>query len=92
MYMDFDQHHMESHGHGQFERMGPGLLPPLHLMYCANPSDSGKVHSSVKQRWLQGDEEVRAAMREVAECAVKGRWVWVGWEGRRTRDRLQSEI
>ncbi len=37
-----------------------GVLPPLFLAYSAFPKDSGKVHSPVKQRWLEGDKEVGA--------------------------------
>ncbi len=36
----------------------PALLPPLFLAYCPDPKDSGKVHSPVKQRWLDGDVTV----------------------------------
>jgi hypothetical protein len=38
-------------------------LPPFWLGYLANPSDSGKIHKNVKQLWLEGDAEVRAAMK-----------------------------
>lgn len=71
--MDFDQQHMEAHGCGVYESLDPALLPRLWLIYCDNPSDSGRVHSTVKQRWLAGDTAVREGMNKVAECAEKGR-------------------
>ncbi len=33
-----------------------------------------QVHSSVRQRWQDGDREVHDAMRELAEIARQGRW------------------
>ena len=33
-------------------------LPPLWLAYVADPSDSGKIHSTVRKQSLAGDEEV----------------------------------
>ena len=71
--MDFSKDLMSSQGHGAYVPLNPELLPRLWLIYCHNPSDSGKVHSTVKQRWLAGDEQVVDAMQEVAECAEEGR-------------------
>ena len=34
---------MEKLGHGIYTPMDINLLPPLHLIYAENPSDSGKV-------------------------------------------------
>ena len=31
----------------------------LFLVYVADPSDSGKIHSDVKQRWLANDPQVK---------------------------------
>ena len=53
--------------------MDPGLLPRLHIMYAQCPSDSGKVHSDVKKRWLNGDKEVQGAMEELAGIVDAGR-------------------
>lgn len=73
VYMDFDKGHMDELGHGLYTPMDVNLLPPLHLIYAENPSDSGKVHSSVRQRWLDGDEFIISKMKEVAKIAVEGR-------------------
>lgn len=56
--MDFDKEYMEKNGHGKYEQLDVSLLPKLWLAYVADPDDSGKVHSKVKQRFLNGDEEV----------------------------------
>ena len=34
---------MDKMGHGMYTPMDTSLLPPLHLIYAENPSDSGKV-------------------------------------------------
>ncbi|KAK9675406.1 hypothetical protein RND81_11G005600 [Saponaria officinalis] len=73
VFMDFSKIHMDKLGHGIYTPMDVSLLPPLYLIYAENPSDSGKVHSTVKQRWINGDELIRSTMNEVANVAVEGR-------------------
>ncbi|GER41308.1 GHMP kinase family protein [Striga asiatica] len=73
VYMDFNKKHMEEFGHGEYIAMDVDLLPPLYLIYAENPSDSGKVHSTVRQRWLNGDEFIISSMEEVASIALEGR-------------------
>ncbi|GLC39983.1 hypothetical protein PLESTB_001630000 [Pleodorina starrii] len=58
---------------GRYSRIDSSLLPqPLYVMYSANPSESGKVHSGVKQKWLAGDPQVRSLMSRVVECGREG--------------------
>lgn len=57
----------------RYESLDPELLPPLWLIYTDSPSDSGKVHSDVRQRWHQGDRAVHEAMARFASFAEKGR-------------------
>ncbi|PIA38830.1 hypothetical protein AQUCO_02700196v1 [Aquilegia coerulea] len=73
VYMDFSKEHMDKFGHGMYTPMDTRLLPPLHLVYAENPSDSGKVHSDVRKRWLEGDEFIISSMVEVANLALEGR-------------------
>ncbi|KAL6591681.1 hypothetical protein ACP70R_049753 [Stipagrostis hirtigluma subsp. patula] len=72
VYMDFSKEHMDKLGHGIYTPLNVDLLPPLYLIYAENPSDSGKVHSTVKQRWLDGDEFIISSMKEVAQLALDG--------------------
>lgn len=72
VYMDFNKDHMEKLGHGVYTPMDTSLLPPLQLIYAENPSDSGKVHSTVQKRWLDGDEFIVSSMAEVADLALQG--------------------
>ncbi|GLT33195.1 hypothetical protein SLA2020_078000 [Shorea laevis] len=73
VYMDFSKENMDNLGHGIYTPMDISLLPPLYLIYAENPCDSGKVHSSVRQRWLNGDEFIISSMQEVATVAEEGR-------------------
>ncbi|GMY13251.1 glucuronokinase 1-like isoform X1 [Fagus crenata] len=73
VHMDFSKEHMDDLGHGIYTPMDISLLPPLHLIYAENPSDSGKVHSTVRQRWLDGDEFIKSSIQEVANIAKEGR-------------------
>ncbi|MQM09125.1 hypothetical protein Taro_041991 [Colocasia esculenta] len=72
VYMDFGKEYMDKLGHGRYIPMDISVLPPLHLIYAENPSDSGKVHSSVRKRWLDGDVFIRSSMEEVAKIAFEG--------------------
>ncbi|KAI7734784.1 hypothetical protein M8C21_007090 [Ambrosia artemisiifolia] len=73
LYMDFNKESMDKYGHGEYTQLDTSLLPPLHLIYAENPSDSGKVHSAVRQRWLDGDEFIVSSMEEVANLALEGK-------------------
>jgi glucuronokinase len=48
-------------------------FPLLWLSYSPDPSDSGKIHNDVKQRWLRGDEEVVAGMAQFGAFAARGK-------------------
>ncbi|KAG0450396.1 hypothetical protein HPP92_026807 [Vanilla planifolia] len=73
VHMDFSKENMDRLGHGIYTPMDINLLPPLYLIYAENPSDSGKVHSTVRKRWLDGDEFIISSMEKVASIAHVGR-------------------
>ena len=53
--------------HGKYECLDMNLLPRLYLAYNTKVGgESGKVHAPVKQRWLDGDEEIVKRMKEVS--------------------------
>ena len=41
--------------------------PHLFIAYESRPSDSGKIHSSVRQRWLNSDPDVLAGVKTFIE-------------------------
>ena len=57
----------------RFERLPIEQVPELWLVYSNSPSDSGAVHSPVKQRWLAGESDIITAMKELAQLAEEGR-------------------
>jgi glucuronokinase len=58
---------------GSTRRLPGRLLPPLLIAYETTPKESsGKVHSPVWARWLRGDEQVRATMREYKDLVAAG--------------------
>ena len=67
----------------RYTALDPTLLPPLWLILKSPDSlnqasekgsgkDSGRVHSTVRQRWLQGDPSVQAGMDQIASKAAAG--------------------
>ncbi len=54
----------------RYTRLSVDALPPLFLAYTSAPKDSGKVHSPVKQRWLDGDQQVIAALLVRMRCGA----------------------
>lgn len=69
VHMDFNGEKIKEQGHGTYTRVPVHALPPLFLAYCADPSDSGRIHAPVKQRWLAGDKEVVDGMNKIASLA-----------------------
>uniref|UniRef100_A0A4W3HD59 Glucuronokinase with putative uridyl pyrophosphorylase n=1 Tax=Callorhinchus milii TaxID=7868 RepID=A0A4W3HD59_CALMI len=54
VYMDFSKELMETRGYGNYLNMDISCAPQFWLAYLGDPSDSGKIHSNVRQRWLNG--------------------------------------
>ncbi|XP_062328668.1 glucuronokinase with putative uridyl pyrophosphorylase isoform X4 [Osmerus eperlanus] len=52
VYMDFSKQLMDDQGHGDYVSMDMSSLPLFWLAYLSDPSDSGRIHSNVRQRWL----------------------------------------
>jgi glucuronokinase len=73
VYMDFAPDYVSEHGHGNYERLSVSLLPPLYLAYTLQPSDSGKIHSTVRYRFGRGERDVIEGMRRLAELTDAAR-------------------
>ena len=69
MYMDFASSLLARRNRGDYARIDLSCLPPLWLAHVASPSDSGKIHSDVKARFVRGDKQVKAAMATFGELA-----------------------
>ncbi|KAM9318808.1 glucuronokinase with putative uridyl pyrophosphorylase isoform 2-T2 [Pholidichthys leucotaenia] len=73
VYMDFSKTLMEEQGYGNYVRLDMSDLPPFWLAYLSDPSDSGRIHSNVRQRWLCGEQMVVEAMKSFAELTDQAR-------------------
>ncbi|KAI4895582.1 hypothetical protein NFI96_015674 [Prochilodus magdalenae] len=73
VYMDFSKQLMNERGHGEYIPLDMSGLPTFWLAYLGDPSDSGRIHSNVRQRWLNGETDVVEAMKRFAELTDQAR-------------------
>uniref|UniRef100_A0A8D3DR34 Glucuronokinase with putative uridyl pyrophosphorylase n=1 Tax=Scophthalmus maximus TaxID=52904 RepID=A0A8D3DR34_SCOMX len=73
--MDFSKKLMEEQGYGNYVSMDMSNLPLFWLAYLSDPSDSGRIHSNIRQRWLSGEPQVVEAMNTFAELTDQARLV-----------------
>jgi glucuronokinase len=72
--MDFARERMERDGHGAYERLDPGCLPPLFIAFHPNLAEGTEVpHTDLRERHRRGEPEVFAAIDELADLARRGR-------------------
>ena len=60
---------MSQNGHGRYVYLNCEDLPKFFLVYLTDPSDSGRIHSNVYERWTKGDSEVKDGMQKFASLA-----------------------
>ncbi|XP_033833473.1 glucuronokinase with putative uridyl pyrophosphorylase [Periophthalmus magnuspinnatus] len=73
VYMDFSKKLMDEQGYGNYVCMDMKDLPQFWLAYLSDPSDSGRIHSNIRQRWLSGEPLVVEAMKTFAELTDQAR-------------------
>ncbi|XP_056330390.1 uncharacterized protein LOC130242336 [Danio aesculapii] len=73
VYMDFSKQLMDERGYGEYIPLDMRDLPMFWLAYLSDPSDSGRIHSNVRQRWLNGEPAVVEAMKAFAELTDQSR-------------------
>lgn len=72
VYMDFSEEKKKRNEpsglniDGEYTALDTSLLPPLFVVWCDEPSNSGKVHADVRRRWETGDSEVIQGMKDLA--------------------------
>jgi glucuronokinase len=72
VHMDFTEAALAENGmkHGTYTELDCSLLPPLYLAYDARVGkESGKTHSTVRQRWAERDPELVQGMKDIAGLA-----------------------
>ena len=82
-----------SSGRGRYTRLNARKMPRFGLAYLTEEHfgtlESGQVHSRVRYRWDQGDAEVRRVMRQIAQCAERGKNA-LAQDDRKTLGRLMN--
>jgi glucuronokinase len=74
VYMDLDQHLVETRGYGEYERLDPAILPAFYLAYKPDLGKvSGTVHSELRRAYDSGNPKALQAVREMAALAEEGR-------------------
>ncbi|XP_061638526.1 glucuronokinase with putative uridyl pyrophosphorylase isoform X3 [Phyllopteryx taeniolatus] len=73
VYMDFSKKLMEEQGYGNYISMDMCGLPQFWLAYMSDPSDSGRIHNNVRQRWLSGEPLVIEVMETFAQLTDQAR-------------------
>ncbi|XP_016369002.1 uncharacterized protein LOC107709108 isoform X2 [Sinocyclocheilus rhinocerous] len=73
VYMDFNKQLIDERGYGEYIPLDMSDLPLFWLAYLGDPSDSGRIHSNVRQCWLNGDSAVVEAMKSFAELTDQAR-------------------
>lgn len=69
VHMDFSKSSLSGFKN-TYTVLDTSLLPKFYLAYNTNAGgDSGKVHSTVKERWAQGDHDLVAGMSELGNYA-----------------------
>lgn len=73
VFMNFDEELLTSRGYGGYSYIEPKFCPEFYLAYLADPSDSGKAHNDVRNRFDAGDAEVRAGMKMFGDITARGK-------------------
>jgi len=82
VYMDFDRTLMEATGHGRYEPLDPGLLPPLFVAYRTDVGELSTVtHSDLRERFKLGDPAVVDGMAECARLTERARELLLAGKG-----------
>jgi glucuronokinase len=74
VFMDFDRAYMDSHGHGHYEPLDSGLLPPLFVAYHDHLAEGTELtHNPLRERFKHGETEVLDAVSTWASLAQQAR-------------------
>jgi glucuronokinase len=74
VFMDFHKSHFEKNGYGKYEYIDPQLLPPIYIAFKPVLSKiSGKVLTSMRDRYDRNDKEVHDAMDYFADLAEEAK-------------------
>lgn len=73
-YMDFDREFMAANGHGIYESLDIGLLPPVYIAFQTELAESSEVfHNDIRKRYDNGEQLVVDAITKIADLARQSR-------------------
>lgn len=73
-YMDFNREFMDANGHGIYQPMDIGLLPPVYIAYQTELAESSEVfHNDIRKRYDNGERLVIDAITLIADLAGQAR-------------------
>jgi glucuronokinase len=68
VYMDFSKPYFDKYGYGKYEYLDPNKLKNVYIAYRADLSEGTEVlHSNLREKYLQGNQEVYNAIDRWAE-------------------------
>ena len=74
VFMDFERVQMERHGHGRYELLDPGALPPLFVAYHDTLAEGTEItHNDLRERFERRDRDVVEGMKRFAGFAQEAR-------------------
>jgi glucuronokinase len=74
VFMDFDRERMTRDGHGLYEPLDPGCLPPLFVAYHDQLAEGTELtHNDLRARFNRGEADVLAGIKRWAELAQQAR-------------------
>jgi glucuronokinase len=74
VYMDFDREVMDRTGHGRYEPLDVGLLPPMFVAYRTDVAELSTVtHTDLRERFKLNDPAVVEGMAECGRLAQEAR-------------------
>jgi glucuronokinase len=83
VFMDFDKERMARDGHGLYEPLDPGLLPPLYVAYHDTLAEGTEVtHNDLRSRYNRGEDAVHAGIKRWAELTQQARELILAGRGR----------
>lgn len=59
-------------GIGEYTYVDCDKIPKLFIVWSQNPSNSGKIHQPVRQKWLNGDSEIIQGMKNCSRLCERG--------------------
>jgi len=93
VFMDFHKDHFEKNGYGKYEYIDPQLLPPIYIAFKPVLSKiSGKVLTSIRDRYERNDKDVHNAMEYFSNLAEEAKKILLNGKNDKLKDILNRNF